>query len=359
MGDPGTGKVWSMSALLGVARPHALAVKGGTLAATTVLAGAGFLGVATVAPEIPGAPFAAVQHNVALVDFPSFSESLQSLLNDMGMGDLNAVLGGFGTFDVDSTVSQFLASLNPDGITLNGLTNIFGISLTEPLYSATAQSLLGFGSDWLVNGVPIGNLDLGDLIDVVLGAGAGEHSLTDLADAVGLGSMLSQYGGMITALGLENLNYQNCPLGICSNPDLTLNSSLVDWLSGILQVPTTDVTKHVTSILPPFSTTTVVPNSAYTLGQYLHTLPVSDTNSTTMDNATLGLLFNLTPGQTWDEYVSHFPFGGTLLDPSDEIWGDQTLGTLLTSFLPDDSTLTITGDTPITDILEAFGLFNW
>ncbi|OBK83735.1 hypothetical protein [Mycolicibacter sinensis] len=351
-----------MSDLLGVVRPHALALKGGTLAAATVLAGAGFLGVATVGPELPGAPFAAVQHNVALVDFPTFSESLQSLLNDMGMGDLNAVLGGFGTFNVDSTVSQFLASLNPDGITLNGLTNIFGISLTEPLYSATAQSLLGYGSDWLVNGVPIGNLDLGDLIDVALGAGAGEHSLTDLANAIGMGSMLSQYGSMITALGLENLNVENCTLtcgallNVTSNPDLTLNSSLTDWLSGILGVPTTDVTQHAYSGL---GSTTVVPGSGYTLGEYLHTLPVSDTNSTTMDNATLGLLFNLTPGQTWDQYVSNFPFGGTLLDPSHEIWGDQTLGTLLTSFLPDDSTLTITGDTPITDILEAFGLFNW
>lgn len=351
-----------MSALLGVARPHALALKGGTLAAATILAGAGLAGVATVGPQFPGAPFAAVQHNVALVDFPSFSDSLQSLLNDMGMGDLNAVLGGFGTFDVDSSVSQFLASLNPDGVTLNGLTNIFGISLTEPLYSATVQSLLGFGSDWLVNGVPIGNLDLGDLIDVALGAGAGEHSLTDLANAVGMGSMLSQYWGMISALGLENLNVLNCTLACGSllsadtHPDLTLNSSLVDWLSAILGKPTTDVTQHVGVLFP---TTTVVPGSGYTLGEYLHTLPVSDTNSTTMDNATLGLLFNLTPGQTWDQYVSNFPFGGTLLDPSHEIWGDQTLGTLLTSFLPDDSTLTITGDTPITDILEAFGLFNW
>lgn len=354
-----------MSDLLGVVRPHALALKGGTLAAATVLAGAGFLGVATVGPELPGAPFAAVRHNVALVDFPTFSESLQSLLNDMGMGDLNAVLGGFGTFDVDSTVSQFLASLNPDGITLNGLTNIFGISLTEPLYSATAQSLLGFGSDWLVNGVPIGNLDLGGtggVIDTLLGAGAGAHSLTDLANAVGLGSMLSQYGSLISGLGLDNMNVDNCTLtcgalgNITSHPSLGLGSSLNDWLSGFIGKPTVDVTQHAFSGL---GSTTTLSGSATTLGEYLHTLPVSDTNSTTMDNATLGLLFNLTPGQTWDQYVSNFPFGGTLLDPSHEIWGDQTLGTLLTSFLPDDSTLTITGDTPITDILEAFGLFNW
>lgn len=354
-----------MSELSGVARPHALGIKGGTLAAATVLAGAGLIGVATVGPQLPGAPLAAVQHNVTLVDFPTFAESLQTLLDDMGMGDLNAVLSGFGTFTVDSPVSGFLAALNPDGVTLNGLTNMFGISLTEPLYSSTVDSLLGHGSLFLVDGVPIGNLDLGDLIDVVLGDGAGGHSLSDLANAVGLGSMLSQYWSLISALGLQNLNVLNCTLtcggvlSIDTHPDLTLNSSLVDWLSAIVTVPTTDVTQHADTLNPFGGTTTVVANSAYTLGEYLHTLPVSDTNSTTMDNATLGLLFNLTPGQTWDEYVSNFPFGGTLLDPSGETWGEQTLGTLLSSFLPDGSTLAITGDTPITDILEAFGLLNW
>ncbi|BBX21534.1 hypothetical protein MTER_09450 [Mycolicibacter terrae] len=353
-----------MSDLFGVARPHALARKGATLAAATVVAGAGLVGVATAGPELSGAPFAAVQHHVALVDFPTFAQSLQTLLDDMGMGDLNAVLGGFGTFTVDSPVSGFLAAFNPDGITLNGLTNLFGISLTEPLYSADpgVESILGTGSLFLVDGVPIGNLDLGDLIDVVLGDGAGGHSLTELADVVGLGTLLSQYGSMIGALGLENLNVLNCSiscgafLSVDTHPDLTLNSSLVDWLSAIVGVPTTDVTQHVGIVLP---TTTVVANSAYTLGEYLHTLPVSATDSTTMDNATLGLLFNMAPNQTWDEYVSNFPFGGTLFDPSGETWGEQTLGTLLSSFLPDDSTLAITGDTPITDILEAFGLLNW
>lgn len=289
-----------MSDLFGVARPHALARKGATLAAATVVAGAGLVGVATAGPELSGAPFAAVQHHVALVDFPTFAQSLQTLLDDMGMGDLNAVLGGFGTFTVDSPVSGFLAAFNPDGITLNGLTNLFGISLTEPLYSADpgVESILGTGSLFLVDGVPIGNLDLGDLIDVVLGDGAGGHSLTELADVVGLGTLLSQYGSMIGALGLENLNVLNCSiscgafLSVDTHPDLTLNSSLVDWLSAIVGVPTTDVTQHVGIVLP---TTTVVANSAYTLGEYLHTLPVSATDSTTMDNATLGLLFNMAP----------------------------------------------------------------
>jgi hypothetical protein len=342
-----------MSDLLGVARPHALAIKGGTLAAAAVLAGAGLIGVATVGPQLSGAPFAAVQHNVTLVDFPTFAESLQTLLDDMGMGDLNAVLSGFGTFTVDSPVSGFLAALNPDGVTLNGLTNMFGISLTEPLYSSTVDSLLGQGSLFLVDGVPIGNLDLGDLIDVVLGDGAGAHSLTDLAEAVGLGSIVSQYGNTIGGF-LANMNVQDCGLLTCPNPELTVNDSLADWLSGILGQPTTDITKHLF-----LGGTTVLPDTAWTLGQYLHALPVTTGSSTMMDQATLGLLFNLTPGQTWDEYVSNFPFGGTLLDPSGETWGEQTLGALLSSFLPDGSTLAITGDTPITDILEAFGLLNW
>lgn len=280
----------------------------------------------------------------------------------MGMGDLNQVLGGFGAFTVDSPVSLFLAGLNPNDVTLGGIGDMFGMSLTEPLYSSVGDSLLGTGSLFLVDGVPIGNVDLGELIDVLLGDGAGSHSLTDLANAVGLGSMLSQYGGMIGALGLENQNIVNCTLS-CGNilsvnthPDLNLNSSLVDWLSGILLKPTADVTQHVGLVFP---STTVVPNSAWTLGEYLHILPVSDTNSTTLDNATLGLLFGLPPSQPWDEYLDGLPFGGTLLDPSGDTWGEQTLGTFLSSFLPEDSALVIDGDTPITDILLAFGLLNW
>lgn len=352
-----------MSEFFGGARPHVLATKSGALAAATVLAAAGLVGVAAVGPELPGAPFAVVQHDTALTAFPTFAESLQTVLDDFGMGDVNAVLGGFGAFTVDSSVADFLAAMNPKGDTLNGVAEIFGLSLSEPLYSSNAavDSILGTGSLLLVDGVPIGNVDLGELIDMFLGDGAGVHSLTDLANAVGLGSMLSQYASMITALGLQNLNVLNCTL-TCgdllssdTHPDLTLNSSLVDWLSAILTVPTTDVTEHAYSGL---GDTTVVPDSAYTLGEYLHTLPVSATDSTTMDNATLGLLFGMPPTQPWDQYLDGLPFGGTLLDPSGETWGEQTLGMFLSSFLPENSGLVITGDTPITDILEAFGLLN-
>lgn len=358
-----------MSRRFGVPRSHALALKGGALAAATVLGGAGLLGVATAGQEISAAPFAQVHHSAALVAFPTFSESLQNLLNTMGVGDLNQVLAVFGDvpgtttpLGVGSDVSALLAVLNPNGVTLGGVANLLGTSLTEPLYSSNAaiDSVLGTGSLLLVNGVPIGNVDLGGVLDAVLGAGAGSHPLTDLANAVGLGSMLSQYGSVINGLGLDNMNIDNCTLNcgqlanITSHPGLTVNSSLDDWLSGILKVPTTDITQHAFSGL---GSTTVVPNSAYTLAEYLHTITFNGT-STTMDDATLAQLFGLNPTQTWDQYLDSLPFGGTLLDPSGVTIGEQTLGTFLSSFLPDGSTLAITGDTPITDFLEALGLLT-
>lgn len=348
-----------------VSRSHALVRKGGTVAAATVVAGAGILGVGVAGPAISGASAVQVSYDVAPTAFPTFAASLQTLLNDLGLGDVNAVLGGFGSFTVGSSVSDFLAALNPDGLTLGGVGDLVGIPLIEPLYSTSADSILGHNGLWLVGGVPIGNLDLGGtggVIDALLGAGAGAHSLTDLADAVGLGSMLSQFGSMINALGLDNLNVDNCTLtcgalaNVTSHPGLNVNSSLNDWLSGILGKPTIDVTQHAFSGL---GSTTVVANSAWTLGQYLHTLPVSSTDSTPMDQATLGQLFGLNPGQPWNEYLDNMPFGGTLLDPSGQTWGEQTLGTFLSSFLPDDSGLTIAGDTPVTAILEALGLLNW
>lgn len=368
MGDPGMGKGRLMSGGIGVWRSRELPGWGGALAAA-VVAGAGLLGAGTGGPQLVSPPISsAQQHQVVLTAYPTFAQSLQTLLDNMSLGDLNQVLAALGNvpgtstpLSVSSDVSALLASFNPDGTTLSGIADIFGISLTEPLYSANAavNSLLGTGSLFLVDGVPIGNMDLGELVDVVLGDGAGAHSLTDLANAVGLGALLGQFASMINALGLENLNVDNCTLtcgallNITSHPDLTVNSSLVDWLSAILTVPTADITQHAYSGL---GSTTVLAGSAYTLGEYLHILPVSSTNSTTMDNATLALLFSLNPAQTWDQYLGGLPFGGTLLDPSGETWGEQSLGTFLASFLPDDSTLAITGDTLITDLLEAFGL---
>ncbi|OBK88607.1 hypothetical protein A5649_15305 [Mycolicibacter heraklionensis] len=349
-----------MSGGIGVWRSRELSGWGGALAAA-VVAGAGLLSAGTGGPQLLSPPISpAQQHQMVLTAYPTFAQSLQTLLDNMSLGDLNQVLAALGNvpgtstpLSVSSDVSALLASFNPDGTTLSGIADIFGISLTEPLYSANAavNSLLGTGSLFLVDGVPIGNVDLGELVDVVLGDGAGAHSLTDLANAVGLGTLLGQFASMINALALPNENVITCGLLTCGPADLTVNSSLVDWLSGIVGVATADIVKH-----PLVGSPTVLAGSAYTLGEYLHILPVSATNSTTMDNATLALLFSLNPAQTWDQYLGSLPFGGTLLDPSGETWGEQSLGTFLASFLPDGSTLAISGDTLITDLLEAFGL---
>lgn len=353
---------------VGVWRLRELSLTGGALVAAAVVAGAGLLGAGAVGQQFSSLPSASAQRDVVLTAYPTFAESLQALLDAMSLGDLDQVLAALGNVPGTTTplsasldVSVLLAAFNPDATTLAGIADSFGISLTEPLYSANAavQSLLGTGSLFLVDGVPIGNVDLGELVDVVLGDGAGTHSLTDLANALGMGPLLGQYAGIINALGLDNLNIDNCTLqcgvfgSITSHPGLTVNSSLVDWLTGILTVPTADITQHVYSGL---GSTTVLAGSAYTLGEYLHTLPVSSTNSTTLDHANLAVLFNLNPAQTWDKYLGGLPFGGTLLDPSGETWGEQNLGTFLSSFLPEGSTLSVTGDTPVTDFLEAFGL---
>lgn len=345
-----------MSGYAGTAGSPALTIKSGAVAAAaaTLVAGAGVAATTQSGLEIPG--LSAAQTQVALTAFPTFSESLQNLLDDMGMGNLNDVLGGFGAFNADSSVADFLAAMNPNGDTLNGVAEIFGVPLDIPLYSATAESILGAGSLFLVDGVPIGNVDLSELIDVVLGDGASEHSLQQLANALNLGTIVSQYGNTIGGF-LANMNYEDCGLTgiVCDNPDLNVNNSLADWLSGILGQATTDITRHHDAIFGP-GTDTILQNTAWSLGRYLGELPITTGSSTMMDDATLGQLFGMPPNQPWDEYVSDFPFGGTLLDPSGDTWGEQTLGSFLTSFLPEDSVLTIDGTTTITEILEALGL---
>lgn len=345
-------KVWFMAGRIGVPRPQALAIKGGTFAAATVLAGAGVLGVAAVGPEVAGAQ--SVQAQVALTAYPTFADSLQTLLDSWGVGGLDELLGKFG-INLDSSIASLLAGLNTSGLTLEGIANTLGFSLSEPLYSSTGTSLLGSGSIFLVNGVPIGNTDLGDVLDYLMGApGSGDHSLSQLASALGMGSLLSQYSSMINALGLDNLNVSNCgSLGlVCSNPDLNVNSSLTDWLSGILGVATTDITKNIL-----FGSSTVQSGTATTLGEYLQTVPVSEGSSTHWDQANLGNLLGLTSGQTWDSYLSSLPLGGSIFDPSGVTLGSLTLGGVLDDLLPAGSAPIDTMS--VTDFLEALGLLNW
>lgn len=417
-------------------RSHALAMKGGTLAAATVLAGAGLFGVAAAGPQVAGAPFAQVRHDVTPTAFPTFAESLQNLLNTMGVGALNDMLGklsdslGVTTpFTVGTDVSDLLAALNPDGTTLAGVAGMFGISITDPLYSTTGESLLGstnfvingqtvpnpfvfnapasfYTTTWgdpasnlysSINGTPLGDVEVGKLVDLLLGgAGQGDdHTLADLASQLGfnlnqalpsLGGLtglfswlsgVSTYGDALNKLGgmLSNFNIEenSCSglglLTVCNSdyehPTLSLtNSSLNDWLSGLLQTSTTDVT-HITDsysggVLGHVVTTeTTLPGT--TLGGYLQTMPWGATGNTYLGDQSLGALLNMDPTETWNTYLSSMLFGGIFFHPGTDTLGSQTIGEMLLSWLPNGgSGFDLDGgDASVTSLLEAFGLLNW
>lgn len=418
-------------------RAHALAMRGGTLAAATVLAGAGLIGVAVVGPEVAGASFVQVQYDVTPTAFPTFAESLQSLLNTMHLGTVNellatlgAVPGSSGTdFSAGSTVGQLLQSLNPGGLTLGQVFGQFGIPLGDPLYSTTGESLLGstnfvingqtvpnpfvfnapasfYTTTWgdpasnlysSINGTPLGDVEVGKLVDLLLGgAGQGDdHTLADLASQLGfnlnqalpsLGGLtglfswlsgVSTYGDALNKLGgmLSNFNIEenSCSglglLTVCNSdyehPTLSLtNSSLNDWLSGLLQTSTTDVT-HITDsysggVLGHVVTTeTTLPGT--TLGGYLQTMPWGATGNTYLGDQNLGALLNMDPTETWNTYLSSMLFGGIFFHPGTDTLGSQSIGDMLLSWLPNGgSGFDLDGgDASVTSLLEAFGLLNW
>src|SRR5690625_7755656 len=80
--------------------PRGFMAKAGTFAAGTALAGAAIFGGATVAPTITSSLAASVQHDFVLTadsDFPTFTASLQNLLDTLGYGNIGQVLSLFGT----------------------------------------------------------------------------------------------------------------------------------------------------------------------------------------------------------------------------------------------------------------------
>lgn len=432
-----------MSACLGASGSHALAMRGGALAAATVFAGAGLAGAATVGPDLPSSPLAVVHHDYVLTVDPApmvtdFATSLQNLLNAWDLGTLDEVLAGFGTvpnsspevdFSVSSTVAQLLTRLNPDGLTLGQIFGQLGIPLGIPLYSDNGPSLLGsdtftigsltidnpfvftapasfYTTNWgephagdylysSINGTPLGDVELGKLVDLLLGgAGQGDlHTLPELIDKFGfdLNQDLPSLGGLTGIFGwlsglttyedalaklagmLSNFNVEeNSCSGIglatvCNSnyvhPELSLtNSSLNDWLSGLLQTSTTDVT-HITNSYSGglfghiVTAQTTLPGT--TLGDYLQTVPWGTAANTFLGDQSLGTLLGMNPDDTWNEYLSSLVFGGIFFHPGTDPLGDQTIGDVLLSWLPADSGLTeIDGDTPITEILGAFGLFG-
>lgn len=412
-------------------RSRAHLTKGGVLAAATVVAGVGVLGVAAPGPQLPVASAAVVQGDgggVALAAYPTFTESLQSLLDVMQLGTVNDVLALLGAvpgdpdtnFSVGSTVGQLLQALNPDGMTLGQTFAMFGIPLGDPLYSTNGESLLGsttfsiggqvvdnpfvfnappsfYTTVWpgdsagnlysSINGTPLGNVDLGQLVDLLLGgAGQGdEHSLADLVDQLGfnLNQALPSFGGLTDLFGwlsglntygdalakladmLSNYNVveNDCVLGVCGNTfapqALSINSSLNDWLSGLLQMATTDVTRinHHSVLAGGGTTTTVLADTAKSLGEYLQTVPWGTTANTFLGGQSLADLLGMNPDMTWSAYLSTMMFGGIFFHPGTEGLGSETLGDMLLGFLPGGgSGFDLEGgDADVTDLLVALG----
>ncbi|MEB3051993.1 hypothetical protein KV112_19985 [Mycolicibacter sp. MYC123] len=339
-------------------------------------------------------------------------------------------------FDVGSTVSELLKSFNGGGLTLGDIANSMGIPLADKLWTPTGESLLG-SSTFLINGVtvdnplvftapasfyttiypgdanhlypsidgtPLGNVGLGKLVDLLLG-GAGEgdnHSVADLASQLGfnlnqdlpplgpLGGVFSFFSGVhtyadaINKVGATLSDFNEIWRGQGAGGNygpwvhdvLNANSSLNDWLSGLLGMPTTAVnetTYKVVSVLLVDPSAYVFTTSARplgvgsdadtsnlaatTLGQYLQSVTWSSTvNGTTttgpLSDQTLAGLLGLNPDQTWNEYLSNMLFGGTFFHAGTSDWGSQTLGELLSSWLPDGSPA-VTGLTEVGDYLAA------
>ncbi|MBS9533864.1 hypothetical protein KIH27_09735 [Mycobacterium sp. M1] len=433
-----------MSGLLGVARRNLLVKQGSALAAATVVTGASLLGATVVGEQVAGAPLGHVQHIVTPTAFPTFSESLQNLLNTLHVGTLNGVLAMFGVdpgstsgadFTADSTVADLLKSFNPGGQTFSQAFAALGVPLSDPLYSTSGESLLG-SATWTINGqtvanplvfhepasfftqpqgsvgiqdlsytdsingTPLGNVGLGQLVDMLFGGAnqADSHSLADLASQLNfslsqhvpaaLTSMLSGVGWLaglpsnptyadlvdVAGKNLDNFNQLiqgKGPLGGLTdefNLHLDENSSINDWLSALLGTPTDPVrlwtVPVVSSVLTNPNTwiTTGSPTlsldgtPATTLGGYLETIGWG-TGTEHLADQSLADLLGLNPSETWNDYLANMAFGGSFFNPGPDL-GDQTIGTFLGSLLPDSSTLSVTGATTVTSFLEALGLLS-
>ncbi|MDD7813332.1 hypothetical protein PP713_12245 [Mycobacterium sp. CSUR Q5927] len=274
--------------------------KAGALTAGTALAGAALFGGVAVAPTVTNGITASVQRDYALTAFPTFTESLQTLLDTLGFGNMGQVLGLFGDgISTTSTLADLLAALNPDDVSLNAITGGFlGTDLTAVL------------NDVQIGGVGLGDVPIDSLIGGFIGGAGADTSIGDLLGFFGLGP----YAGLLDLpmLGLS--------------PTDTL-ASLLNEMLGI------GATTSINDLL--------------------------DANG--MTDATIASLLGITPDQLgagWDQFVDGITLGGTLSDPDGTgTLGDETLSALLTSLLGTGAD-PVGDSTTLTDFLGDLGIFS-
>jgi len=283
--------------------PRGFAQKAGALVAGTAFAGAALFGGAVVAPTVTTSLTASVQQEFALTAFPTFTDSLQSLLDALGFGTMGNVLGLFGTeanpITTASELSALLAALNPDGVSLD--------TATMGLLSADLTALL---NDVQIGGVGLGDVPIDTLIGSFIGGAGADTSIGDLLGFFGLGD----YAGLL-----------DLPFAGLS-PDDTLAELL---------------------------------NSMLGIGAGTSINDLLDANG--MGDATIASLMGIEASQLsagWDQFVDSITLGGTLSDPDGTgVLGDMTLGALLGSLLPVGSD-PVTDATTLTDFLSGLDLFG-
>ncbi|WP_131813861.1 hypothetical protein [Mycolicibacter kumamotonensis] len=284
--------------------PRGFVAKAGAFAAGTALAGAAVFGGVAVAPTVTAGLSASVQHEVTLNAFPTFTESLQTLLDTLEFGTMGQVLGLFGEdISTSSTLAALLATLNPDGLTLDDVTNnLFSSDISSLL--ADVQIPIGGGATAALGEVPIDAL-----IGTFIGGTGANESIGDVLTALGLGPYV----------GLLDLPFL----------DLSPNLTVAELLSDMLGID---------------SDTT------------LDSLVIG--NGQTLGDATLGSLFGIDGSTPWDQFLDNMTVGGTIIDPDGTgILGDETLGALLTSLLGVGAD-PVTDATTLTDFLGDLGIFS-
>lgn len=285
--------------------PRGFVAKAGAFAAGTALAGAAVFGGVAVAPTITAGLSASVQHEVTLNAFPTFTESLQTLLDNLEFGTMGQVLGLFGEdISTSSTLAALLATLNPDGLTLDDVTNnLFSSDISSLL--ADVQIPVGDGTTTAA----LGEVPIDALIGTFIGGNGADESIGSVLTALGLGPYV----------GLLDLPFL----------DLSPNLTVAELLSDMLGIDS---------------------------GTTLDSLVIG--NGQTLGEATLGGLFGIDGSTPWNQFLDNITVGGTIIDPDGTgILGDETLGALLTSLLGVGAE-PVTDATTLTDFLGDLGIFS-